>query len=153
MGVINITPDSFSDGGCYLDSFKALKRAKECIEQGADVLDIGGQSTRPGADIVEPDIEIQRLLPALKLIRKELPQVLISVDTFHSKVAEKALEIGTDWINDISGGRLDPEILNVVSDSQSPFIINHSRGNSLSMNKLATYKDVVSDVYLSLIHI
>ena len=81
MGVINVTPDSFSDGGYYLDSYKALERAKQCIKDGADILDIGGQSTRPGADIVEPDIELKRILPALKLIRSELPDALISLDT------------------------------------------------------------------------
>jgi len=147
MGVINITPDSFSDGGYYIDPFLALKRAKECIEQGASIIDIGGQSTRPGAQIIQPDVELSRILPALKLIRRELPEVLISLDTFYSEVADKAMEIGVDWINDISGGRLDPDILNVVSNSDTPFVITHSRGNSLNMNNMAIYTDVVQDVY------
>ncbi len=150
MGIINITPDSFSDGGNYIDPSKALKRAKECIAQGAEVIDIGGQSTRPGAEVIQADVEIKRILPVVKLIRKEIPNVLISLDTFYSEVASKALDIGIDWINDISGGRLDPEILNVVSHSEIPFVITHSRGNSLTMNKLALYKDVFNDVFIEL---
>ena len=147
MGVINITPDSFSDGGAYIDPSLALKRAIECVNQGAKIIDIGGQSTRPGAQIIPPDVELKRILPALKLIRRELPDALISLDTFYSKVADKAIEIGVDLINDISGGRIDPEILNVVSSSDKPFVITHSRGNSLNMNNFAVYNDIVEDVY------
>ncbi len=130
-----------------MESSSALARAKKCVKEGADILDIGGQSTRPGAQIISPDLELERVLPVLKLIRKEFPNTLISVDTFYSKVAEKAIEIGVNIINDVSGARQDPDILNVVSNSNILFIINHSRGNSLNMDNFAQYSDVVEEVY------
>ena len=123
MGVINITPDSFSDGGLYINPLKALDRAFKCLEEGADVLDIGGQSTRPGAEVISYEEELLRVVPVLKLLRKELPNTLLSIDTFYSKVAQKALDLGVNWVNDISGGRQDAEILKVVADSESPFVI------------------------------
>ncbi len=147
MGVINITPDSFSDGGYFIEPIKALERARDCILSGADVIDIGGQSTRPGALIIDADEEISRVIPVLKLLRNEFPDVLISIDTFYSKVADKSLELGADWVNDISGGRHDPEILNVVAKYKSPYVLTHSRGNSITMNNFANYNNVVSEVF------
>ena len=105
MGVINITPDSFSDGGRFLASERALAEAQRQLNNGADVLDLGAQSTRPGAEEVGAEEELRRLLPALRSIREHCPEALISIDTFLAPVAAKTLEAGANWINDVSGGR------------------------------------------------
>ncbi len=146
MGVINITPDSFSDGGDYLDLDNALKRADQLLNDGADLLDLGAQSTRPGAIEVGPEEELRRLIPVLSVIRKKYPNVLISVDTFHSKVAEYVIDLGANWINDISGGHRDPNLLRVVAEAGCPYVLMHSRGDSLSMDKLTVYSNLISDV-------
>ncbi len=146
MGVINVTPDSFSDGGECLDPEQALKRAADQIAQGVDVLDLGAQSTRPGAAEVGGDEEIRRLLPVLRLIREAYPQAIISVDTFLAEVAEEALAAGADWINDVSGGERDPNLLKVVAAANCPYVLMHSRGNSQTMDQLSVYTDVVAEV-------
>ncbi|MFL0729798.1 MAG: dihydropteroate synthase [Prochlorococcus sp.] len=146
MGVINITPDSFSDGGKYLDPRNALDQASLQLSQGADVLDLGAQSTRPGAEEVGWQEELNRLIPALISIRAAHPQALISVDTFLAQVAKAALEAGADWINDVSGGWRDPELLQVVAEAQCPYVLTHSRGNSQSMDQLTSYDDVSEEV-------
>ncbi len=146
MGVINITPDSFSDGGLYVDSEEAYIKAKKCVEDGSDIIDIGAQSTRPGAEFITDDLEIKRLLPSLKIIRNGMPNQIISVDTFHSKVALKALEEGANLINDVSGGRFDKNMTKVIAESGCPYVITHSRGNSKTMLDLAKYNDVVNEV-------
>ncbi len=146
MGVINITPDSFSDGGEYLDSSTASKRATEHINSGADVLDIGAQSTKPKAAIIGYEQEILRLKSVLKAVRTSNPKALISVDTFHSRVAEYCLKNGANWINDVTGGRHDPEIFKVVAEYNCPYILTHSRGDSSSMDSLTSYNDVTNDV-------
>lgn len=146
MGVINITPDSFSDGGRFLARDRALDEALRQLKSGADVLDLGAQSTRPGADEVGVDEECRRLLPALKAIREHLPTALISVDTFLAPVAAAALEAGASWINDISGGRRDPDLLRVVADAGCPVVLMHSRGDSKTMDQLTDYSDVVNEV-------
>ena len=114
MGVINLTPDSFSDGGDLNSTSKVLNQVKDFIFNGVDIIDLGAQSTRPGAEEVGPRSEIKRLLPYLKIIRSEFPEILISIDTFNSEVAHEALLNGANWINDVTGGRRDKEILNVV---------------------------------------
>jgi len=146
MGVINLTPDSFSDGGFYLDPEKANSRASELIKDGADVLDLGPQSTRPMAMEVGAEEELRRLTPALLAIRKSNPKSIISVDTFNSKVAESALNMGANWINDISGGRRDPELLRIVAEAGCPYVLTHSRGDSKSMDDLTSYNHVTNDV-------
>ena len=146
MAIVNITEDSFSDGGLYIDLNSAIKHASFCIKNGAHILDIGAQSTRPGASEVGPEIEIKRLVPLIKELRLMYPDISISVDTFHHSVANKVLKSGADWINDISGGRHDPEIFNVVADYGSPYVLTHSRGNSKTMDSLAKYNNVVKDV-------
>ena len=150
VGVINVTPDSFSDGGLFLDPEKALLHAIDLVDKGADVLDIGAQSTRPGAFEVGVDEELKRLIPVVSRIRERLSNVIISIDTYHSIVAKELLSIGADWINDISGGRHDSSILNVVAQSKCPYVITHSRGNSLTMDQLNNYGDVYEDVYQEL---
>ena len=146
MAIVNITEDSFSDGGLYVDLPAAIKHSSLCVKQGAQILDIGAQSTRPGASEVGAEIEIKRLVPLIKELKLLHPQFPISVDTFHHSVAKKVLEAGADWINDISGGRHDPEIFNVIADKGCPYVLTHSRGNSKTMDSLATYSNVVDDV-------
>ena len=150
MGVINLTPDSFSDGGEINSSKQVLDQVNHFMSNGVDVIDLGAQSTRPGAEEVGSSIEIKRLIPYLKLIKSEYPDVLISIDTFNSEVAYEALLNGANWINDVTGGRRDINILHVVSKFNCPFVITHSRGNSQNMNQLSNYQNVLSDVKSSL---
>ena len=150
MGVINLTPDSFSDGGDLNSSKKVLDQVNHFLNNGVDIIDLGAQSTRPGAKEVGSKVEIKRLIPYLKLIRSEFPEILISIDTFNSDVAHEALLNGANWINDVTGGRRDKEILNVVSEFNCPFVITHSRGNSQNMNELSKYDNVLSEVKCSL---
>ena len=150
MGVINLTPDSFSDGGELNSSKKVLEQVNHFLCNGVDVIDLGAQSTRPGAEEVGSKIEIKRLIPYLKLIKSEYPDALISVDTFNSEVAYEALVNGANWINDVTGGRRDKEILDVVSKFNCPYVITHSRGTSQNMNQLSKYNNLLSEVRLSL---
>ena len=146
MGVINLTPDSFSDGGQIKGASQALAVARRMVAQGAILLDLGAQSTRPGAEDIGAEAELARLLPALKQIRSALPEVLLSIDTFRAPVAAAALAAGADWLNDVSGGRLDPELLSVAAAWGCPLVLMHSRGNSRSMDGLTAYGDLVNDV-------
>ena len=143
MGVINITPDSFSDGGRFDRPERALAQARRLVAQGVEILDLGAQSTRPGAEDVGSEAELERLLPALQLIREAFagvePCPLISVDTFRAPVAEAALAAGADWINDVSGGSRDPAILPLVAAAGCPYVLMHSRGDSQSMDGLTDY--------------
>ncbi len=150
MGIINLTPDSFSDGGDFCSIEKVLKHVNYLTSNGVDIIDLGAQSTRPGAIEIGTKKEIKRLIPFLKRIRSEFPNLLISIDTFNSEVAHEALSNGANWINDVTGGRRDEEILEVVSKFNCPFVITHSRGNSLNMNKLSKYENILSDVKCSL---
>ncbi len=150
MGVINLTPDSFSDGGRINGADQALRVAQRMVSQGASVLDLGAQSTRPGAEAIGAEAELARLLPALVRIRSALPQVLLSIDTFRAPVAAAALEAGADWINDVSGGRQDPELLAVAARWGCPLVLMHSRGDSRSMDGLTAYGDLVDDVITEL---
>ena len=150
MGVINLTPDSFSDGGDLNSKKKVLDQINHFLFNGVDVIDLGAQSTRPGAEEVGSKIEIKRLIPYLKLIKSKYPDVLISIDTFNSEVAYEALMSGANWINDVTGGRRDKEILDVVSKFNCPFVITHSRGNSKNMNELSKYENVLSEVKSSI---
>jgi dihydropteroate synthase len=150
MGVLNLTPDSFSDGGRFDRPEVALRQARRMAAQGADLLDLGGQSTRPGAAEITAGEEIARVLPVLRRIRVELagagPAPLLSIDTFRAAVAEAALAAGADWINDVSGGRRDPDLAAVVAAAGCPWVLMHSRGDSRTMDALATYADVTDEV-------
>jgi len=152
MGVMNLTPDSFSDGGRLCGLEQARRRAAQLLAQGADVLDLGGQSTRPGAEEVGVERELERLLPALQAIRAAHPAALLSVDTFHASVAEAALAAGADWINDVRGGSSlrDPAMAAVVARAGCPYVLMHNRGTSAVMDDLAVYDDVVAEVRLEL---
>ena len=146
MAIVNITNDSFSDGGLFIDFKSAIEHACLCIKQGANILDLGAQSTRPGASEVGSEIEIKRLIPVIKELKLIHPEIPISVDTYHHSVAEAALNVGANLINDISGGRHDPNIFNVISDYPCLYVINHSRGNSITMDSLTQYENVVIEV-------
>jgi dihydropteroate synthase len=144
MGVLNVTPDSFSDGGRYYTVDDALKHAREMWALGADIIDVGGESTRPGAERVEADVEIARIEPVIKELAAA--GVRISVDTTRARVAEVALAAGATVVNDVSGGLADPDMARVVASAGVPWILMHWRGHSRDMNSLATYHDVVSEV-------
>ena len=146
MGIINLTPDSFSDGGEFLKCENALYQVEKFINHGVDVIDIGAQSTRPGAEEVGSIIEIERLIPILREIRKKFPKLIISVDTFNSDVAYEALINGANWINDVTGGRRDEKIYSVVSKFDCPFVITHSKGNSKTMNDLTSYENLIENI-------
>lgn len=147
MGIINVTPDSFSDGGEALAPGEALRKATQLVEEGADILDIGAVSTRPGAPEVSAEEELQRLLPALQLIRRTLPGVPVSVDTYRGEVARIAVEEGADMINDISGGAFDPELWKVVAHYRVPYVLMHIQGTPQTMQQNPTYTDVVQEVW------
>ena len=139
MGVINLTPDSFSDGGQFNGEDQATREADRQIRDGADVLDLGAQSTRPGADEVGAEEELRRLIPCLKAIRHAHPDVIISVDTFLAAVASAALDAGADWINDVSGGLHDSAMLPLIAEAGCPYVLMHSRGNSATMDSCTNY--------------
>ncbi|KAI9298581.1 Dihydropteroate synthase [Neoconidiobolus thromboides FSU 785] len=139
MGILNITHDSFSDGGDYLDLSSAVIQAKKLINDGADILDIGGASTRPDADPISVEEEIARVVPVISKLREEGLKCLISVDTFHSKVAEEAIKAGADLINDVSGGGRDPKMFEVMAHCNVPVCLMHMRGDSKTMNSLTQY--------------
>ena len=139
MGVINLTPDSFSDGGRFNREDLALNEASRQLRDGAQVLDLGAQSTRPGAVDVGAEEELSRLLPCLQSIRAAHPETILSVDTFLAPVARAALEAGADWINDVSGGSRDPAMLSLVADAGCPYVLMHSRGDSQTMDDCTDY--------------
>jgi dihydropteroate synthase len=145
MGVLNVTPDSFSDGGKYLDPDRAFARAVELEEQGADILDIGAESTKPGSERISEAEELRRLVPVLKRLNGKL-SIPISVDTYKSAVAEKALEHGAALINDPSGLTLDAQLARVVAQHDAGLIISHMRGTPDTWAKLPPIKDVIGTI-------
>lgn len=149
MGVLNVTPDSFSDGGRYADLDAALAHAAEMSEAGADLIDVGGESTRPGARRAPADVEARRVLPVIE--RLVAAGLTVSIDTYRAVVAEQALAAGAQIVNDVSGGLGDPDMARVVRDADCPWIVMHWRGHSANMNELACYGDVVADVRAELL--
>ena len=147
MGVVNVTPDSFSDGGEFLDSEAAISHALKLMEEGVDILDIGGESTRPGAEAVTIEEEQRRVLPVIKGVRKAGCKTPISIDTRHSDTMRKALQYGADIVNDISALVHDNESLSVVSEAQIPVILMHMQGSPETMQNSPEYDDVVEAVY------
>lgn len=145
MGILNLTPDSFSDGGRYATVDAALQRALAMVEEGADIIDIGGESSRPGAQEVSLGEELGRVLPVIRAIRRH-SKIPISIDTRKAVVAEAALEAGADWINDISAGTHDPEMRPLMARAQVPVVLMHMRGTPETMAKQTEYQDVVSEV-------
>jgi dihydropteroate synthase len=151
MGILNVTPDSFSDGGLYLDPDKAAVRALAIAREGADLLDLGGESTRPGADPVPAEIELARILPVLKRLQGKLA-IPISVDTYKAQVAQAALENGAEIINDVSGGQWDPELWSVVLHYRAGYVLTHSKGMPKNMYAEAEYTDVTEEVFAFLVN-
>ncbi|SRX54048.1 Dihydropteroate synthase [Aequorivita sp. CIP111184] len=146
MGIINVTPDSFYDGGKTFAKKDILKQAEKMLSEGATFLDIGGYSSRPGADEISEKEEIRRVVEAIKSILKKFPETIISIDTFRSEVAKKAVEAGAAIINDVSGGTLDAEMFKTVGKLNVPYILMHMRGTPKTMTKLNDYKNVTVDV-------
>lgn len=147
MGIINITPDSFYEGSRFLEEKEYLDAAVRMAEEGADMIDIGGYSTRPGAGEVSISEEKDRVLKAVKLINKELPGIIISIDTFRAEIAmEAVLGCGAGIINDISGGEADPEMFGIVEKLNVPYILMHMKGTPGRMEKNPVYDDVVADI-------
>jgi dihydropteroate synthase len=149
MGVLNVTPDSFSDGGRWADLDAAVAHGLALAQQGADLVDVGGESTRPGAERVDPDEEIRRVVPAIRALTAG--GVVVSVDTTRAAVAEAALNAGAGIVNDVSGGQADPAMAKVVAAAGVPWVLMHWRGHSRDMQALARYGDVVADVRRELI--
>lgn len=157
MGILNVTPDSFSDGGDFLDPSRAAMRAEEMIDEGAVIIDVGGASTRPrgsvygeGASVVSEEQEIGRIVPVIETIARQFPNIWISVDTFSPDVAQKALEAGANIINDITGLRGNPTLADIAAGSSAPMILMHSVGLPGEMPHTNEYEDVVVEVKRSL---
>ncbi len=147
MGILNVTPDSFSNDGYYKNPDTALKRAVQMKEEGAEIIDIGGESTRPDSQRISAKEELSRVLPVLKAVRRELPHVWISVDTYKSEVAKICLEEGADIVNDISGGTFDEKMFNTVSSYRCPYVLTHIKGRPETWKKQPlVYDDVVGDI-------
>jgi dihydropteroate synthase len=144
MGVVNVTPDSFSDGGRWFDTAAAVKRGLDLVGEGADLVDVGGESTRPGATRVDEAEELKRVIPVVRGLASE--GVIVSVDTVRASVAERALAAGAVVVNDVSGGLADPAMIPVVADAGAPFVVMHWRGFMEGGNVKGMYEDVVAEV-------
>ena len=146
MSILNCTPDSFYSESRVDSISNALFRAEKHIQDGADILDIGGYSSRPGASEVSENEELKRVIPIIEAIRKAFPEIIISCDTFRGKVAQEALEVGAQIINDISGGEIDPSILSVVSNFKCPYVLMHSKGTPQTMHNHTNYTSIFKEV-------
>ncbi len=146
MGIINVTPDSFYDQSRKQTKQDVIEMANIMLDQGADMLDVGAYSSRPGAEDVSEEKEIERLIPAIEAIRGEHPEAVISADTFRANVAEAAIDAGADIINDISGGMDDPEMISTVARLQVPYILMHKKGTPATMQQMTQYADVSLEV-------
>ncbi|MEV0386370.1 dihydropteroate synthase [Nonomuraea sp. NPDC050643] len=144
MGVVNVTPDSFSDGGLWFDEAAAIRHGLELVQEGADIVDVGGESTRPGAARVSLEEELARVVPVIRALDGE--GVMVSVDTMRAEVAKAAVEAGARLVNDVSGGLADPEMPRVVAATGVPYVVMHWRGHSHDMDTRAVYADVVTEV-------
>ncbi len=147
MAILNVTPDSFYDGGKYTNVNQALTRAELHINAGADIIDIGAVSTRPTSKMISESEELERLIPAIKAIQERFPDIIISADTFRSSVAIKAAEVGATMINDISGGTMDDDMFRAIADLQLPYVMMHIQGTPQTMQDNPIYDSVVDDVF------
>ena len=146
MGILNVTPDSFSEGGQFFDRDDAVKHAVEMVADGADIVDVGGESTRPGSDPVQVDEEIERVSTVIERLADEVPRIPISIDTRKAAVAASALEGGATIVNDVSAGA-DPEMFDVVREHAAAVVLMHMRGEPKTMQEAPTYEDVVGEVH------
>ncbi|MGB0479943.1 MAG: dihydropteroate synthase [Flavobacteriaceae bacterium] len=147
MGVLNITPDSFYDGGRYKDAKSVLNQTEKLISEGATFLDIGAYSSRPGADFISENEELKRIVPVVELIQKNNPDVLISIDSFRAKVIRECVSAGAVISNDISAGKLDPDMIKTVGELGVPYIMMHMRGTPQTMKNHITYQHLINEIY------
>nr|WP_320119141.1 dihydropteroate synthase [uncultured Marinifilum sp.] len=149
MGILNLTPDSFYDGGNYLDEDSIVKRAAQILNEGADIIDLGAYSTRPGASQVSAEVEYKRLFPAVACIRKKFPDAILSIDTFRSDIASKIVnEFGCCIINDISGGTMDEKMFETIAHLQVPYIMMHIKGTPQNMQLNPEYEDLIGEMMI-----
>ncbi|QJA06922.1 dihydropteroate synthase [Thermosulfurimonas marina] len=146
MGILNVTPDSFSDGGLYYDLEAALRRAERLLAEGADILDVGGESTRPFAEPVPEEEELRRVIPVIEEIRRRFPEIPLSIDTYKARVAEEALSAGADLVNDVSALRFDPRMSEVIARRRPPVILMHMKGTPQTMQLDPTYEDLLGEI-------
>jgi dihydropteroate synthase len=146
MGIINATPDSFYGGSRFSGTDKILVQAEKMISEGADILDVGGQSTRPGSEQVSEDTELSRIIESIEAIHQKFPEIIISVDTYYSTVAKKCIHAGASIVNDVSGGRMDKEMLSTIAALQVPFVVMHMKGTPQTMQQQANYENVTGEV-------
>lgn len=147
MAILNLTPDSFYDGGKYANFSVLMREVEQKLEQGAYILDLGAQSTRPGAFLISPEEEWQRLEKPLMEIRKSFPNTIISIDTYHSQTARWSLECGADMINDVSGFKWDPDLIQVIINFKCPYVLMHSKGTPDVMQTECQYENITLEVY------
>ena len=148
MGILNLTPDSFFDGGKYTSDQTILEKVEKMLSEGATFIDIGGYSSRPGASHIPEQEELDRVLHGINLVLKHFPDTLISVDTFRSSIARQAIDSGAALINDISAGNLDEQMFRTVADLQVPYIMMHMPGSPQTMQKLTQYEDILQEIIL-----
>ena len=146
MGILNLTPDSFYDGGKLTSDKDIVLQAEKMISDGATFLDLGGYSSRPGAKFVSEEEEMKRVLPIVSLILKEFPETLLSIDTFRSNIAKQCIEKGAALINDISAGNMDVKMFETITSLQVPYIMMHMKGNPETMMQNTEYKDIIKDL-------
>ncbi|MEX0823336.1 MAG: dihydropteroate synthase [Balneolaceae bacterium] len=148
MGILNVTPDSFSDGGEFTSLSKSIDRIGEMLEEGASIIDVGGESTRPGSEPVSLKDEINRVIPVIEKAKSEYPEAIFSVDTTKYEVAETALKLGVHFLNDVSGLQKVPEFAGLCAKYNAGYILMHSQGDPKTMQKNPSYNDVISEIYL-----
>jgi len=146
MGILNVTPNSFFDGGKHADEKAILKQIEKMLTEGATFIDIGGYSSKPSAEFVSEDEELQRVVPVVQKVLREFPETLISIDTFRSKVAQESIENGAAIINDISAGNLDNNMLETVAQLQVPYIMMHMKGTPQTMQSMTQYENIVKEM-------
>lgn len=146
MGILNVTEDSFYDGGRYVSDAAILKRAAQILNEGGDIIDIGAMSTRPDAQEIPENEEITRIVRAVRLLREEFPEAVLSIDTYRAAVAEAAVETGADMINDISGGTFDPEMIPTVGKLQVPYCLMHTTAKPSVMQQHTDYQDILGEM-------
>jgi len=146
MGILNLTTDSFFDGGKYINEKQIISKCKSMLDEGATIIDIGAQSSRPGATQISAKDELKKLLPIIKLLKNNFPSIIISIDTFWAKTAHETIEAGADIINDISAGEMDKNMFKVIAKHNAPYIIMHMQGTPQNMQKNPTYNNIVNEV-------
>lgn len=146
MGVLNLTPDSFYDGGSYKNELDILKQVEKMLREGATFIDVGGYSSKPGAEFVAEDEELRRVLPVVEVLTKKFPDIILSIDTFRSSVAKASIDTGAAMINDISAGMLNKDMIKTIARLQVPYIMMHMRGTPQTMQQLTVYNDLLKEM-------